>query len=242
MSLAARDERTAYEIWHGGLDVDAALDTPWHRQVLRRVDESDRPLTGRILEIGCGRGGFACWLAGRPSITAVVAADISVVGVAKGRTHADRQGVTSVRWTVADIQSVPFPSRFFDAVFSCETVEHVTSPRKGLSELFRVLRPGGQLYLTCPNYLGPLGAYRAYLRLCGRPFTEEGQPTNRFLMLPLTLRWLRAAGFQIDWFGATGHYLPWPGAPPRNLGDLRPFWLTRWFGLHSCIVATRPAE
>jgi SAM-dependent methyltransferase len=232
--------REAYENWHARLDVDTAADTPWHRQVRARVEEAPLPLRGRVLEIGAGRGGFASWLATRQGVTRVVAADFSGVGVRMGRAHAARQGLTSLDWTVADIQSIPFASGAFDAVFSCETIEHIPSPAQGLKELWRILRPGGRLFLTCPNYLGLMGAYRAYLRLRGRPFTEDGQPINRFLLLPVTLAMVRAAGFQIDAFGSTGHYLPWPGAPPRDLGEVGPSWLARWFGLHSCVVATRP--
>jgi SAM-dependent methyltransferase len=174
-------------------------------------------------------------------VSRVVAADFSRVGVGKGRAHAVREGV-ALDWSVADIQAIPFRSGAFDAVFSCETIEHIAAPRRAISELFRVVRPGGRLYLTCPNYLGPLGAYRVYLRLSGRRFTEEGQPVNRFLVMPLTLSWVCAAGFHIEWFGSSGHYWPWPGSPPRDLGDLGPAWLMRWFGLHGCIVATRPRK
>ena len=239
---AATGDRDAYENWHARLGVDAAVDTPWHRQLRARLDQAEVPLRGRVLEIGAGRGGFAVWLAARPGVSRVVAADFSGVGVRMGRAHAVQHGITSLDWTVADIQSVPFASGVFDAAFSCETIEHVPSPATGLKELCRILRPGGRLYLTCPSYLGLIGAYRLYLRLRGRPFTEEGQPINRFLLLPVTLAMVRSAGFRIDWFGSTGHYLPWPGAPPRDLGDLRPAWLVRWFGLHSCIIATKPAH
>ena len=238
---ARRAELDAYERWHAALDVDVALDTPWHQQVVSRLGAGAPPL-GRVLEIGCGRGGFATWLASQPSVTQVVAADFSAVGVRMGRAHAERLDITSLEWAVADVQALPFASCSFDTVFSCETIEHVPSPRAAIGEFFRVLRPGGRVYLTCPNYMGPLGAYRIYLRLRGRPFTEDGQPINRFLLLPITLMWLRQAGFDLAGFDSCGHYLPWPGAPPRDLGALSPSWAARWFGLHSCTIARRPHE
>jgi SAM-dependent methyltransferase len=238
-AAANRPELEAYERWHATHAVDAAVDTPWHRQVIDHVRANAAPF-GRVLEIGCGRGGFAAWLASAPSSTQVVAADLSAVGVRMGRAHAEQRAMPRLSWAVADIQTVPFASGSFDTVFSCETIEHVPSPRSAIGELFRVLRPGGRLYLTCPNYTGLMGAYRIYLRLSGRRFTEDGQPINRFLLLPITLWWLRQAGFELDAFNSAGHYLPWPGAPPRDLGDVSPSWAAKWFGLHSCVVATRP--
>jgi SAM-dependent methyltransferase len=129
----------------------------------------------------------------------------------------------------------------FDTVISCETVEHLADPQRALREIQRVLRPGGRLLLTTPNYLGPLGLYRGYLRVRGRRYTEGGQPICRLTSLPRTLLWVWRAGLRVIEVDAVGHYLPWPGQPPRELAgldDLRPL---RWFALHSLVVAERPS-
>src|SRR5262249_27760351 len=81
-----------------------------------------------------------------------------------------------------------------DTVISCETIEHVPDPSRAVAELAQVLKPGGRLFLTTPNYFGPFGLYRAYLRLRRRRFTEVGQPINQLTLLPRTLRWIRRAG------------------------------------------------
>jgi hypothetical protein len=101
-----------------------------------------------------------------------------------------------------------------------------------------VLRPGGRLFLTTPNYLGPMGAYRGYLRLTGRRFTEEGQPINHLLVAPMVRRWVRAAGLRIVLTTSSGHYLPFPGRPPVLLVE-RSRWLAP-FGLHALTVAEKP--
>ncbi len=61
-----------------------------------------------------------------------------------------------------------------------------------------VLKPGGRRFSTTPNYLGFFGLYRGYLRVRGRRYTEEGQPIDPVMVLPLTLRWVRQAGLQIN--------------------------------------------
>ena len=238
---------TAYDAWHAALPVDDATDSPWHRLLRSHLDPARDLAHCRVLEIGCGRGGFTCWLASRPERerpAEVVAADFSPAALAKGREHAARLGLPGdrVRWEPGDIQAISHPAGSFDTVFSCETIEHVPDPPRAVRELARVLRPGGRLFLTFPNYLGTMGLYRGYLRLTGRRYREEGQPINRFLLLPRVRRWVAASGLRVEVTDATGHYLPFPGRPPIRLaaGDhpaVRP--LARWTALHGCLVARK---
>ena len=234
--------KSAYEAWHERLDVDAEADAPWHLLVKAHLD-AGRDLAGRrVLEIGCGRGGFACWLAAQASRPAeVVAADFAETAVRKGEEFAARRGVEGVRWEVADIQAMAYPDASFDTVISCETVEHVPDWRRALCELARVVRPGGRLFLTTPNYLGPMGLYRGYMRLTGRRYTEEGQPVNNFMLLPRVRAWVARMGLRVLVVDAAGHYLPLPGRPPVRVPALdNARFLTRWLALHSLVVAEKP--
>lgn len=237
----AMESKTAYDAWHGEREVDEEADSPWHDLVRTKLDPS-RDLEGkRVLEIGCGRGGFSVWLAGEAKIREQHAMDFSDAAVDKGRAFAERRGHRGIVWQRGDIQAIDRPSGFFDTVFSCETIEHVPEPKRAVSELVRVLKPGGRLFLTTPNYLGTLGLYRGYLRMRGRVFQEVGQPINKFTMLPLTLRWLRNAGLRVEHVDAIGHYLPFPGRPPIRIESLDGARkLTRWLALHSFVLAQKP--
>ena len=228
--------RRSYDEWHRAVGGTDALDTPWHRLVQQAIDV-ERDLAQRnVLEIACGRGDFAAWCAGLPTPPArLVAADLSGVAVQAARRRV-RGGRTS--FCQSDAERIAFASGAFDTVISCETLEHLGEPRAALAELARVLRPGGRLYLTTPNYLGPMGLYRGYLRLTGRRYSEEGQPVNRFLVAPLLRRWVRGAGLEVVEADATGHYLPWPGRAPILLGARVPALSP--FGLHALTVAIRP--
>jgi 2-polyprenyl-3-methyl-5-hydroxy-6-metoxy-1,4-benzoquinol methylase len=177
---------TAYGIWHGRYNVDSDANAPWHKLVRANLHPVRDLVDKRTLEIGCGRGGFSCWLsqheAGRKEI---VAADFSAVAIEKASLHATAEQLNSIRWEIADIQSIPHPSNSFNTVFSCETIEHVPNSRLALHEMSRVLKPGGRLFLTCPNYFEVCGLYRTYPRLVGRRYAEVGQPVNNLLIIPI---------------------------------------------------------
>lgn len=233
--------RADYEDWHGERPIDREGDAPWHRMVRQHLD-AGRDIAGKnVLEVACGHGGFSCWLATRPTPPQqLVAADFSAVAVRTARglgaVHAP-----AIRWEIADIQQLCHRDEAFDTVISCETLEHVPSVRGALSELVRVLKRGGRLFVTTPNYFGPLGLYRGYLRLRGRKFSECGQPINRFMVLPVTAALIRRAGLRVTTIDAVGHYLPFPGRPPIRMSWLdEPRVVTRWGGHHSMLVAEKP--
>jgi len=231
------DARCAYDAWHAGFDVDAGAEAPWHRMVLAHL----RPLDGaRMLEIGCGRGGFAAKLAETTAAARVCGVDFSRTAVAMAARHGRAGGHPQLAFAVGDILTIPYRDGAFDAVVSCETVEHVADPARAVRELARVLRPGGMLYLTTPNYLGIMGLYRGYRRLTGRPYTEVGQPINRLTLLPRTVHWIRAAGLTVRAVDGHGHYLPAPGRPPVELAlPTAAQRLLRAFALHSLVVAEK---
>jgi SAM-dependent methyltransferase len=206
---------------------------------------SDTDLDGcRVLEIGCGRGELACRIATSPTRPArYVAADFAQSAVRFGQQRAqalDTSARARLRWIVADIQRIPL-GETFDTVISCETVEHLPDPAAAFREMFRVLRPGGRLFLTTPNYMGPVGLYRGYLRLRGRRYTEGGQPICRLTSLPLTWWWLRRAGFRVRAVDSIGHYILRPGRVPYEPNGIARIERWLWpFGLHSLFVAEKP--
>lgn len=234
----------AYDAWHARHDVDYETDTPWHRLVKARLDPH-RDLAGRrVLEIGCGRGGFACWLARHATPPrVVVAADFSSVAVAKAEQFALANNVSGVQWIVADIQSLGEYVEEFDTVISCETIEHVPDPPLAVRQLARVLKPGGRLFLTSPNYMSSIGLYRVYCWMRRKAFDEGGQPICQWTMLPRNRRWVRAAGLRVLESNSSGQYLPFPRRPPVKLGFLEhPRLLMKWVGHHSIVVATKPGR
>src|SRR4029077_3366551 len=135
-----------YDAWHEQMGAGSGdpLRFPWYSSV---VEEFGSSLAGEVLEVGCGRGEFAHWLASTAPNVRVTGIDFSAtaIEIANRRTSA---GCASVQFLVGDAQSLKFPDNSFDCVVSCECMEHVPSPRGMAAEIFRVLKPGGRFCLT----------------------------------------------------------------------------------------------
>jgi 2-polyprenyl-3-methyl-5-hydroxy-6-metoxy-1,4-benzoquinol methylase len=238
-SSAAPSVVKAYDDWHRTHEVDPEAEAPWY-QLIKGSVRPDADLAGkRVLDIGCGLGGFTGWLARHPAGPAeVVGADFSSVAVEKARAFAGAS--PRVRFEQADIQRLAWPDNRFDTVFSCETIEHVPDPPGAVRELARVLTPGGRLYLSTPNYLSLMGLYRVYVGLRGRTFDEGGQPICHPNNVIRTSRWIRGAGLHPMATLGAGHYLPIPGRPQLRLHWLdRLGPLTRWAALHTVFIAEK---
>jgi ubiquinone/menaquinone biosynthesis C-methylase UbiE len=102
--------------------------------------------TSRALDVGCGPGSTACFIAEQYG-SRVQGIDISEVMIAKAKEKARRRGLEDVvEFRVADAFELPFEDDSFDVVI----VESVLTPLPGdkkeaLREMVRVVRPGGRI-------------------------------------------------------------------------------------------------
>ncbi len=99
----------------------------------------------RVLEVGCGWGELARRIAGEVD-TDVIATDLSPHMVELARAG----GVAA---EVADVQDLPFADGKFDVVVAAWMLYHVPDRDRAVSELARVLRPGGRLVATTNSLL-----------------------------------------------------------------------------------------
>jgi SAM-dependent methyltransferase len=97
---------------------------------------------GRALDVGCGEGADAIWLA-RSGWT-VTAIDISDVAVVRARRAAELAGAT-VEWVRGDVLQTPFPARSIDLL----SMQYPALPRAAgegaVRTLLDTVRPGGLL-------------------------------------------------------------------------------------------------
>lgn len=172
-----------FDSWHSNRIIDIETDTPWHKFVKQQLQNID--LTSKkILEIGCGRGGFSCWIASNyNNYNELYACDFSRKAIEIGKNYADVNGLSKIIWQYQDIQNLSFEDNYFDILISCETIEHVPNPNIAIKQLHRKCKRNGILILTTPNYFNFYGLFRIYLRIKGKTWTEVGQPINKFVWL-----------------------------------------------------------
>jgi len=96
------------------------------------------------------------------------------------------------RFQLTDLKKTNFANDFFDNILSLETLEHAPEPTEFLKELYRVLKPGGQLILSLPPKTAeiPLIIYELF-------FKNHGEGPHNFLSSKKVKKMLRAVGFEL---------------------------------------------
>jgi ubiquinone/menaquinone biosynthesis C-methylase UbiE len=115
---------------------------------LERYVFAGRHVAGkRVLDVACGPG-YGAGLLRQKGAVSVVGADIDPAAAKYARTV---HGAAGVRFVCADAARLPLPDASVDVVTSFETVEHIQDDRTFLSEVSRVLVPGGRFICSTPN-------------------------------------------------------------------------------------------
>ncbi len=102
---------------------------------------SERIRNAAVLEVGCGRGGGADFVARSYKPKSYDALDLSARAVAFAR---DAFGTRVLKFHTGNAERLPFPRDSFDAVLSVESSHGYRSVPAFLSESYRVLSPGGR--------------------------------------------------------------------------------------------------
>ncbi|MBL1076434.1 3-demethylubiquinone-9 3-O-methyltransferase [Nocardia sp. 2] len=94
----------------------------------------------RVLDVGCGGGFTTEFLAARGALVSGV--DPSERLIEAARRHAEQTG-KSIDYRVGSAEALPYPDASFDIVTCVDVLEHVVDPARSISEIARVLAPGG---------------------------------------------------------------------------------------------------
>jgi ubiquinone/menaquinone biosynthesis C-methylase UbiE len=113
----------------------------------RRLLISEMRSGDRVLDLGCGAGTFTA-LAADSGASSVIGADVAQAALTRARRDHPELDFRQI----AASGPLPFSDNQFELVWASEVIEHVPDTAAWLSEVRRVLVPGGRLALTTPNH------------------------------------------------------------------------------------------
>jgi SAM-dependent methyltransferase len=150
---------------------------------IRTLDPSF-PSPGVMLDVGCGSGWFL--------------QDMKQAGWVCHGVEISHQGAAIARAAGLDVktgtlETVQYPTHFFDYVRSNHSFEHMTNPREVLREIHRILKPSGKLMIGVPRFdslnARLFGPYWWYLGVPVHPFNYSRKNLRRLL---------EEAGFDVE--------------------------------------------
>ena len=226
---AAQSVQSMFDAIAGRYDLlnhllSGGLDQYWWRRAARAVRGVLSREDARIVDLCCGTGDMTLALLrhrrGTSSTAPILAVDFSHQMLARGSTKFNGKNIYAVE---ADALHLPLQADSIDLISTAFGFRNLSNYEQGLAELFRVLRPGGEItILECNQPVGPVGTlYNLYFkrvlpRIGGWVSDRNAYaylPTSveRFPRPPRMLEMMRAAGFEsARWtsytFGVAGLY------------------------------------
>jgi len=186
--IPSPQELEAYYEGYGRNDYLSPLTVRRYEELLQSWEKYRQ--TNRILDVGCGIGYFLetaqkmGWEAYGTEYTERAVAICAAKGISmqKGELNPDLYAPES-----------------FDIITSFEVIEHINQPRAEMVKFYHLLRKGGAVYITTPNFNSML---RYYLKEC---YNVIAYPEHLSYYTPATLELLmQTAGFKKVWIKTTG--------------------------------------
>jgi SAM-dependent methyltransferase len=179
-----------YLIEHGAGDVwnweSPAGRLRWKRRV--RMLTSDLRPGANVLELGCGTAYFTRELADTGA--AITAIDISPELLEAARARCPAQ---NVKFEIQNAYELSYANASFDSVVGSSVLHHLELGR-AISEIYRVLKPGGMIRFTEPNMLNPQIAVQKNIPAVKKRLGDSPDETA-FFRWPLHRR-LEQTGFR----------------------------------------------
>jgi SAM-dependent methyltransferase len=119
----------------------------------RRVD-AEIPFDASVVDVGCGTGQLACFLALKQR--RVLGIDYSQHSLGLAQLLAERLALPTVEFRRLNLLDWDLPANAFDFVFCNGVLHHTSDPVGGFRNLVRITKPGGRLIIGLYNRYGRL--------------------------------------------------------------------------------------
>lgn len=172
----------------------AVIQEYYEARILRSLSSTMN--ADRALEIGCGNGNGTKVIKKLFSPKSIVAIDLDerMIEIAQRR---NKDG--SVGYKVMDASNLEFPDDHFDAIFDFGIIHHIPNWRRCIKEIYRVLKPGGEVILEdLSRESFAMGMGKLWRKILDHPYRDM------YTALQFT-EYLKESGFSI---GNYGQYNP----------------------------------
>lgn len=144
--------------------LSARTDIGWRKKAIRILEKNKPQL---ILDIATGTGDMALMAYKMLKPAKVIGIDISAQMLDVGRKKIEKEGLgDKIELQSGDSETINFAENTFDAVMAAFGVRNFENLEKGLTEMLRVLKPGGQLVIlefSTPKQKAVRGLYNLYM-------------------------------------------------------------------------------
>jgi arsenite methyltransferase len=195
--LGYRLYHSAEDAIHMALSFDGILrDADYQVQPQIVADQIEQLGAKDILEIGCGKGFNSRLLAQKFPNLQFTGIDLTPLHI----KIASQKSINfnNLNFQIGDFNQLDFPDSSYDLVFAFECLCHAEKPDLPLTELFRVLRPGGQLIIFDGYRKSPIKNYSAELQIATQLTEVSMAVRNGFSEIERWSELSKSIGFEVD--------------------------------------------
>jgi demethylmenaquinone methyltransferase/2-methoxy-6-polyprenyl-1,4-benzoquinol methylase len=157
--------------------ISMGIDVSWRKKVLALVQRSN---PSKIIDLATGTGDLALLMT-QTGATEIIGLDISKGMLAVGVEKIRKQQLSDViQMVYGDSENIPYDTNYFDAATVAFGIRNFENLHQGLTDILRVLKPGGQLVIletSVPTRFPFKQGYFFYTRfilpLIGKLFSKD---------------------------------------------------------------------
>ncbi len=139
--IPSKEELIAHYEGYGRNDYLSPITIKRYNELLDEFEKYRK--TNRIIDVGCGIGYFLAVAKERGWEVYGTEYTDQAIEICEGKDISMQQGV---------LDPNNYPPEYFDIITSFEVLEHINNPQEELASFYKILRKGGLVYFTTPNF------------------------------------------------------------------------------------------